>query len=111
MRLHPFLFLASILSFSLLLIPAPTEAQVKDDEIRDALLPWIQHEVGLKNIPSLSIALVDDQRVVFAASVGHADPKTKAPATPDSLYRVGSVSKPFTAILLMILVELGMIDL
>ena len=69
------------------------------------------YEVGLKKIPSLSIALVDDQRVVFAASVGYADPTTKALATPDTPYRVGSVSKPFTAILLMMLVEMGLIDL
>jgi len=83
----------------------------QDHDVRDALLPWITKEVELKRIPSLSIALVDDQRVVFAASVGHADEKTKAAATPDTLYRVGSVSKPFTALLMMIFVELGLIDL
>ena len=32
-------------------------------------------------------------------------------ATPDTLYRVGSVSKPFTALLLMMFVEMGLIDL
>jgi CubicO group peptidase (beta-lactamase class C family)/D-alanyl-D-alanine dipeptidase len=86
-------------------------SQPKDDDVQTSLLTWIQKEVALKDIPSLSIALVDDQRVVFAASVGHADPKTKELATPDTPYRVGSVSKPFTALLLMIMVELGMIDL
>jgi CubicO group peptidase (beta-lactamase class C family)/D-alanyl-D-alanine dipeptidase len=105
------LFTVAIPICLFLVLPMPTTGQPKDDEIRDALLPWIQNEVGLKNIPSLSIALVDDQRVVFSASVGYVDPKTKTFATPDTPYRVGSVSKPFTALLLMLLVELGLIDL
>jgi len=91
--------------------PASAGGPVKDAEIRDSLLPWIEAEVKAKNIPSLSIAVVEDQRVVFAASVGHADRDRKLAATPDTPYRVGSVSKPFTALLLMIFVELGLIDL
>jgi serine beta-lactamase-like protein LACTB len=104
------LLLGLTISFFLLPIPC-AQGQAKDDEVRAALMPWIEREVKAKNIPSLSIAVVDDQRVVFAASVGHADPRTKMLATPDTPYRVGSVSKPFTAILLMIFVELGLIDL
>jgi CubicO group peptidase (beta-lactamase class C family)/D-alanyl-D-alanine dipeptidase len=95
----------------LLLAPLPTFAQTKDDDIRAALLPWIEREAKAKNIPSISIAIVDDQRVVLAASVGYADPDKKTLATADTPYRVGSVSKPFTALLLMIFVELGLIDL
>ena len=60
-------------------------------------MPWIEREAKAKGIPSLSIALVDDQRVVFAESFGYADPQAKSRATPDTPYRVGSVSKPFTA--------------
>src|SRR2546426_1358821 len=82
----------------------PAVAQPKDDDVRAGLMPWIEKEVKAKNIPSLSIAVVDDQRVVFAASVGYADPTRKLAATPDTPYRVGSVSKPFTALLLMIFV-------
>lgn len=86
-------------------------AQAKDDALRQALVPWIEAELKAKNIPSLSLALVDDQRILFAESVGFADPRAKKPATLDTPYRVGSVSKPFTALLLMIFVELGLIDL
>ena len=104
MRLIPSILL-------LVFLPISAFGQAKDDDIRAALMPWIEREVKAKNIPSLSIALVDDQRVVFVASVGYADPSAKTAATPDTLYRVGSVSKPFTALLLMIFVELGLIDL
>jgi CubicO group peptidase (beta-lactamase class C family)/D-alanyl-D-alanine dipeptidase len=72
---------------------------------------WIDKEVKTKQLPALSLAIVDDQTVVWSRGFGYADPKNKAAATGDTLYRVGSVSKPFTAILLMMLVELGLIDL
>ncbi len=108
--LRKLLELTVCLGFLVVLIPS-AQAQGKDEEVRALLMPWIERELKAKNIPSLSIAVVDDQRTVFAASVGYADPQAKLLATPDTPYRVGSVSKPFTSLLLMILVELGLIDL
>src|SRR2546426_243082 len=62
-------------------------------------------------LPPPSFAVVDDQTVGWARGFGLAAPRAKTPATADTLYRVGSVSKPFTTLLLMIFAELGMIDL
>src|SRR5262249_17121534 len=76
-----------------------------------ALERWLEKEIAAKRIPALSIALVDDQTLVWSRGFGYADPKIKEKATGDTLYRVGSVSKPFTALLLMLFVELGLIDL
>jgi serine beta-lactamase-like protein LACTB len=76
-----------------------------------ALDGWLREEVALKKLPALSIALVDDQTIVWARGFGFADPHAKTPATADTLYRVGSVSKPFTTLLLMIFAELGLVDL
>ncbi|MDQ3665460.1 MAG: serine hydrolase [Acidobacteriota bacterium] len=72
---------------------------------------FIGHEMADKELPALSIALVDDQQVVWARGFGFADPKTKIPATAETVYRVGSVSKLFTDIAVMQLVEQGKIDL
>src|SRR5213075_2069664 len=72
---------------------------------------FIGEEIADKGIPALSVALVDDQTIVWSRGFGFADPEAKAPATADTVYRVGSVSKPFTALLLMIFAELGLIDL
>jgi CubicO group peptidase (beta-lactamase class C family)/D-alanyl-D-alanine dipeptidase len=72
---------------------------------------FITHEMGDKDLPALSIALVDDQQVVWAKGFGFADPKSKVPATAETVYRVGSVSKLFTDIAVMQLVEQGKIDL
>jgi CubicO group peptidase (beta-lactamase class C family)/D-alanyl-D-alanine dipeptidase len=75
------------------------------------LEPFITEEVESKRLPALSVALVDDQRIVWARGFGFADPKAKTPATAETVYRVGSVSKLFTDIAVMRLVEQGKLDL
>jgi CubicO group peptidase (beta-lactamase class C family)/D-alanyl-D-alanine dipeptidase len=72
---------------------------------------FIRHEVETKGLPALSVALVDDQHVVWARGFGFADPGAKKPATADTVYRVGSVSKLFTDLAVMQLVERGALDL
>ena len=64
-----------------------------------------------KKLPAVSIALVDDQRVVWARGFGYADPAARRPASADTVYRVGSVSKLFTDIGVMRLVEEGKLDI
>ena len=77
----------------------------------ETLERFIAHEMADKDLPALSIALVDDQRMVWSRGFGFADPEHKVPATADTVYRVGSVSKLLTDIALMQLVEQGKIDL
>ena len=71
----------------------------------------IKREIDSKGIPALSIALVDDQEIVWARGFGMADPERKIPATADTIYRAGSVSKLFTDIAIMELVGRGELDL
>lgn len=75
------------------------------------LTAFLSREVRAKKLPALSIALVDDQRIVWARGFGFADPQAKIPATAETIYRVGSVSKLFTDIAVMQLVERGVLDL
>ncbi|SJZ40806.1 CubicO group peptidase, beta-lactamase class C family [Trichlorobacter thiogenes] len=67
----------------------------------------IRKEMAKNNVQGLSIALVDDQRVVWAEGFGFADTAAKVPATADTVYRIGSVSKLFTTISALQLVEQG----
>jgi CubicO group peptidase (beta-lactamase class C family)/D-alanyl-D-alanine dipeptidase len=77
----------------------------------ERLSTFIAREVQEKKLPALSIALVDDQTIVWAQGFGFADPEAKAPATAETVYRVGSVSKLFTDLAIMQLVERGTLDL
>ena len=80
-------------------------------EVVDTLRPFIQQQMNDKELPALSIAIVDDQQIVWAQGFGLADPKAKTPATADTVYRIGSVSKLFTDIAIMQLVERGELNL
>jgi CubicO group peptidase (beta-lactamase class C family) len=75
------------------------------------LTPFIEKQVAEKRLPALSIALVDDQEIVWTRGFGFANPQEKTPATADTVYRVGSVSKLFTDLAVMQLVEQGKLDL
>lgn len=61
-------------------------------------LSWlIRKEMKRHDVTGLSIALVDDQKVVWAEGFGYADLANKVATTPETVYRVGSISKLFTA--------------
>jgi CubicO group peptidase (beta-lactamase class C family)/D-alanyl-D-alanine dipeptidase len=110
----PFALLALLL---LVALPAVVRGQAKTDPPAEyqpavqALDQFIAREVADKHLPALSVALVDDQKVVWARGYGFADAARKRPATADTVYRVGSVSKLFTDIAVMQLVEQGKLDL
>jgi CubicO group peptidase (beta-lactamase class C family)/D-alanyl-D-alanine dipeptidase len=90
----------------------PSIAPVKPYEATaQALEAFVTREVAEKHLPALSIALVDDQGIVWAKGCGLANPKEKVPATAETVYRVGSVSKLFTDLAVMQLVEQGKLDL
>ncbi len=76
-----------------------------------ALASKIEREMQEKQLPAFSIALVDGDQIVWAQGFGYQDPAKKIPATAHTVYRVGSVSKLFTDIGIMQMVESGKIDL
>ena len=71
----------------------------------------IRHEMKKRDVTGLSIALVDDQRVVWAEGFGYADKAGNVPASPETVYRAGSISKLFTATAAMQLAERGRLDI
>jgi CubicO group peptidase (beta-lactamase class C family)/D-alanyl-D-alanine dipeptidase len=76
-----------------------------------AIEPMIRFEMADKQLPAFSIALVDGNEIVWAQGFGYQDPEHKIPATARTEYRVGSVSKLFTDIAIMQMVESGKINL
>lgn len=89
----------------------PVAAQTDFSKAIGRLQAAIRHEVESKQLPAFSISLVDSDRTVWADGFGFQDADRKVPATAESVYRVGSVSKLFTDIAVMQLVESGQLDL
>ena len=75
-------------------------------------LNWlIKDEMSRQAIEGLSIAVVDDQQIVWAQGFGFADSANKIPATSETVYRMGSISKLFTDTLVMQLAEQGRLSI
>ena len=72
---------------------------------------YIIHELKDKDLSAVAIVLVDKDSTVWARGFGHANPHDSIAATARTIFRVGSVSKLFTDIALMRLVERGTLDL
>jgi len=81
------------------------------EAVSSALSAFIEREMRDKAIPALSIALVDGDSTVWAAGFGIERAANSRPADANTVYRVGSVSKLFTDIGVMQLVERGEVAL
>jgi D-alanyl-D-alanine carboxypeptidase len=68
---------------------------------------FIRAEMQRQRIPGASVAVLKDGKVVKIAGYGVADRKTGAAATPDTVYKVGSISKQFIATGIMLLAREG----
>ncbi len=92
--------------------PKPASFAREDYSYTRDYISWlIKQEMKKSDVTGLSIALVDDRRIVWAEGFGWADQANAAPATPDTVYRVGSVSKLFTATAAMQLAQQGRFDI
>lgn len=90
----------------------PLERVPGDYSYTREYVSWlIAKEMRKDDVQGVSIALVDDQRVVWAEGFGFADVLRKIPADPDTVYQVGSISKLFTVTSAMQLAEQGRLDL
>lgn len=64
-----------------------------------------------KRIPALSATVVRDGAPVLTEAVGYADPATQREATTSTPFRIGSITKTFTAVLVMQLRDAGRLHL
>jgi D-alanyl-D-alanine carboxypeptidase len=77
----------------------------------DGVDAYLQAEMEKLHIPGLSVAVVSDSKVVLARGYGLANVELSVPATPESVYKIGSITKPFTAAAIMMFAEEGKIGL
>ena len=87
--------------------PAPAKASEFETWV-DALAAETLRD-GL--VPSVSIAIARGQSIVLEKTYGRADIENNAPAGNDTIYRIASITKQFTAAAILRLVEQGRVDL
>ncbi len=108
MQLSKIIIVISIIALSACSTPPlkPINAARGDYTYTKEYITWlIEHEMANADVTGLSIALVDDQQVVWEQGFGYADKQAKIKATPDTVYHLGSIAKVFTATAAMQLAE------
>jgi len=91
--------------------PAESAAVTTGADLITHLRAAVAAEVSQKELPAFSISLVNGGEVIWADGFGFQDAEQTIPATADTVYRVGSVSKLFTDLAVMRCAERGEIDL
>lgn len=71
----------------------------------------IRHQLTEQSVPSLAVAVAKDGKIVWEEGFGWADRERRIPATQHTVYSLASVSKPFTATGVMVLVRDGKLSL
>ena len=76
----------------------------------DAIDTYVEEQMQRLNIPSVSLAIVEGDKIVHLRGFGQARPDGETP-TPQTPFFIASLTKSFTALAVMQLVEAGKIDL
>ncbi len=77
----------------------------------DELEKTIQAEMKEKNAVGAAIAIVKGDKIIYAKGFGAANAETNAAVTADTLFQVGSITKTFTAAMILSLAEEGRLKL
>ncbi|MBN1593514.1 MAG: serine hydrolase [Candidatus Coatesbacteria bacterium] len=88
--------------------PTPGTSTKRLKQWLDESIPQYMRE---SKTPGFSLAIVQNGNVIYSEGFGLRDPQRNLPATPHTLYGIGSITKSFVAIGIMQLVEEGKIEL
>ena len=76
----------------------------------DGFRAFVRRTMRQWDVPGMGVAVVRGGRTIFAEGFGLADVGRKIPATAETMFPIGSITKSFTATALGILVDEGKLD-
>jgi serine beta-lactamase-like protein LACTB len=89
---------------------APQPAALPAEKVRE-IEALVGAEMAKQKIPGMTVAVVSGGQVRWSAGFGTQDVENNIPAKAATVYRLGSISKPITAVAVMQLFERGRLDL
>lgn len=102
----------------LVLLPLASCAAPDGPGLPDEWLPALEAfgeriaaDVEADGVGAVTVALARDGEVLWSGAYGWADPEAGVPATRETIYRTGSISKSVTAVLMAILADAGTVTL
>lgn len=72
---------------------------------------WIQGDVDKGIVPGAVVMVLRKGKIAYYEAFGYRDREKKIPMTRDSIFRIASMTKPFTSLAIMMLAEEGKIQL
>ena len=112
----PFIAFA-VLLFSILTMPAVAPAapagpaQKTVDDALAKRIDVVMAEIYKPGEPGAAIIVRKDGRTIFRKGYGMADMELGVPVEPDMVFRLGSITKQFTAVSILMLAEQGKLSL
>jgi D-alanyl-D-alanine carboxypeptidase len=91
--------------------PRQATAQPADTSLEQAIRSAVQAQILSKGVPSVSVAVMRDGKMLMEGAWGRADVERNLDASTSTVYPIGSVSKEFTAALVLKLVDRGRVSL
>jgi len=86
-------------------------AAARPDALERACSPRLREFQSARRVPSVAAAVVRDGAIVWWGAAGLADVEHEREPTLDTQYRIGSITKTFTAVLMLQLRDAGRLDL
>jgi CubicO group peptidase (beta-lactamase class C family) len=90
---------------------ARTPSVSETENKRVVIQQVVQSEMTARGIPGLQLTIVQHNKIVFTGLYGHANIEAKTPVTEQTIFPINSMSKAFSGVAAMQLVEAGKLDL
>jgi CubicO group peptidase (beta-lactamase class C family) len=103
--------LALLSAACLVCVAAPVLVAQVTPQQSDLIGALVARFLTLRPAPAVSVAVWDGQGPIWTRAWGRANVENDVPATPRTLFRLASISKPFTAVAVLRLVEMGKLRL
>jgi CubicO group peptidase (beta-lactamase class C family) len=102
------LLAAGAVSIAIAVVTTSHSVSAADFPAADALMSRL---MSTDNVPGAALALIKDGRIVLERGYGFRDLATQAPVTTATLFNIGSISKSFTALGILQLVDQQRVEL
>src|SRR5688572_20072829 len=100
-----------LLAATLPLLTTADDKPPTTDQALELARLWLDAQRAYEEVPGMSAAIVNDQKLLWSGGSGQAEPATGRAATADTLYSICSVSKLFTSVAVMQLRDEGKLAL
>jgi len=109
-KLRPIFLMILALFFFATFLSAQTQSLLSPEQ-RSNIDDIARKVLEATGVPSASLAVVKDGKIVYTQAYGNARLNPQMPATPQMVYSIGSISKQFTAAAVLMLQEQGKLSL